>query len=44
MKEAEMEQIGGLIARVLESIEDEAVIAEARKAAADLAARFPLYE
>ena len=43
MKEAEMEEIGGLIATVLEKIEDEAVLAEARKAASDLAARFPLY-
>jgi glycine hydroxymethyltransferase len=43
MKEAEMEEIGGLIVRVLENIEDEAVIGEARTAAANLAARFPLY-
>ncbi len=44
MKEAEMEEIGKLIVRVLENIEDEAVIGEARAAAAGLAARFPLYE
>ena len=44
MKEKEMEEIGGLIVRVLENIEDESVIEEARKAAAGLAARFPLYE
>ncbi len=43
MKEAEMEEIGGLIVRVLENIEDEAVIEEVRTAAASLAARFPLY-
>jgi glycine hydroxymethyltransferase len=43
MKEAEMEEIGRLIVRVLENIEDEAVIGEARKAASGLAARFPLY-
>ncbi len=43
MKEAEMEEIGGLIVRVLENIEDEAVIGEARTAAGNLAARFPLY-
>ena len=44
MKEAEMEEIGGLIVRVLENIEDEAVIEEVRTAAANLAGRFPLYE
>jgi len=44
MKEAEMEEIGRLIVRVLENIEDETVIGEVREAAAALAARFPLYE
>jgi glycine hydroxymethyltransferase len=44
MKEAEMEEIGGFIVRVLENIEDETVIGEVRTAAAALAARFPLYE
>ena len=43
MKEAEMEEIGGMIARVLENIEDEAIIAEVGEKAADLAGRFPLY-
>jgi len=44
MKEAEMEEIGRLIVRVLENIEDETVIGEVRSKAAALAARFPLYE
>ena len=43
MKESEMEEIGGLIVRVLENIEDEAVLEEVRAAASALAARFPLY-
>lgn len=43
MKEPEMEEIGGLMVRVLDNIEDESVISEARKAAAGLAKRFPLY-
>jgi len=44
MKEAEMEEIGGFIVRVLENIEDEAVIGEVRAGATALAARFPLYQ
>jgi len=44
MKEAEMEEIGELMARVLENIENEKVIEDVRKKAAELAARFPLYE
>ncbi len=43
MKEPEMEEIGGLMVRVLDNIEDDSVIAEAREAAAGLARRFPLY-
>jgi glycine hydroxymethyltransferase len=43
MKEPEMEEIGGLMVHVLDNIEDESVIAEAREAAAGLARRFPLY-
>ncbi len=43
MKEPEMEEIGRLMARVLGNLADDAVIAEVREAAADLAARFPLY-
>ena len=44
MKEPEMEEIGRMMARVLDNLEDEAVIAEVREAATDLAARFPLYQ
>jgi glycine hydroxymethyltransferase len=44
MKEPEMEKLGELMARVLENMGDEQVIAEARKAAAELVKRFPLYE
>ena len=44
MKEPEMEEIGGMMARVLDNLEDEAVIAEVRREAGDLAARFPLYQ
>ncbi len=43
MKEPEMEEIGGMIARVLENIEDEDIIAEVRDKSSDLAGRFPLY-
>lgn len=43
MKEAEMRQIGGLIARVLVDIHDDAMIARARREVAELASRFPLY-
>jgi glycine/serine hydroxymethyltransferase len=44
MKEPEMEEVGALMVKVLEHIEDEAVIAEVREATTDLAGRFPLYE
>jgi glycine hydroxymethyltransferase len=44
MKEPEMEKLGELMARVLENMGNEQVIAEARKAAAELVKRFPLYE
>jgi glycine hydroxymethyltransferase len=43
MKEPEMEEIGGMMATVLENIEDEATIARVGEKAADLARRFPLY-
>ncbi|HUV36791.1 MAG TPA: serine hydroxymethyltransferase [Patescibacteria group bacterium] len=44
MKETEMEEIGRMMVRVLDNLEDEAVIAEVRGEAADLTARFPLYQ
>ncbi len=44
MKEAEMEELGGLMTRVLDNMSDDNVIAEVREAAAALAKRFPLYE
>ena len=44
MKEPEMEEIGRLMVRVLENIDDEKVISDVRNATADLVARFPLYE
>ncbi|UCF07049.1 MAG: serine hydroxymethyltransferase [bacterium] len=44
MKEPEMEEVGTLMVKVLEHIEDDAVIAEVREATSDLARRFPLYE
>ena len=44
MKESEMEEVGALMVRVLENLEDENVITGVREAAADLARRFPLYE
>jgi glycine hydroxymethyltransferase len=43
MKEAEMEELAGLMASVLEDIADEKRIARSREAAAALAKRFPLY-
>ena len=42
MKEAEMEELGGLIAKVLKNLEDEKIEAEVRAAAKALAARFPV--
>lgn len=44
MKEPEMEEVGALMVRVLENLEDENVITEVREATAELARRFPLYE
>jgi glycine hydroxymethyltransferase len=44
MRESEMEEIANLMIRVLDHIEDEGVIGEVRKATADLAERFPLYQ
>lgn len=44
MKEAEMEEVGSLMVRVLSNIDDEKVMAEVREATAALAERFPLYE
>lgn len=43
MKEPEMEEIGRMMSRVLDNIEDENVIVEVREEATDLADRFPLY-
>jgi len=43
MKEAEMAELGGLMARVLADMANEKTIAEVRGAAASLAKRFPLY-
>jgi len=43
MKEAEMEAIGDMIARVLKNIEDDGVVAEVRAEVGELCERFPLY-
>jgi len=43
MKEAEMKLIGGFIAKVFNSMEDEAAIANVRVQVKELAAKFPLY-
>jgi glycine hydroxymethyltransferase len=43
MKEGEMEELGGLMASVLEDLTNETTILQAREAAAALAKRFPLY-
>jgi glycine hydroxymethyltransferase len=43
MGEAEMQQIGGWIARVLENAEDAAVLASVREEVVALCARHPLY-
>ncbi len=44
MKEAEMEELGRLMARVLGDLTNEKTIAEVREAAGALAKRFPLYK
>jgi glycine hydroxymethyltransferase len=44
MKEGEMENLGLLMARVLDNMTNDGVIAEVRKATGELAKRFPLYE
>jgi glycine hydroxymethyltransferase len=44
MREAEMVELGGLMARVLGDLANEKTIGEVREAAAALAKRFPLYE
>jgi glycine hydroxymethyltransferase len=44
MKEAEMEEIGLLIVRVLDNIEDEGVINDVKKSVEGLVERFPLYQ
>ncbi|MCD6380307.1 serine hydroxymethyltransferase [bacterium] len=44
MKEAEMEEIGAMLVRVLENMEDENVLTEVRKKSFELARSFPLYE
>ncbi len=43
MKEAEMAVIAGILNRVAENINDEAVLAEVRKSARELIERFPIY-
>jgi glycine hydroxymethyltransferase len=43
MKEAEMEQIGGFIARVLDAPEDDTAIAMVKREVETLCKRFPLY-
>jgi glycine hydroxymethyltransferase len=42
-REAEMREVAGLIAKVLENTQDESVIAEVRKHVAVLTERYPLY-
>ena len=44
MGEPEMERIAGFIAEVLESPQDEAVLADVRRRVLELCQRFPLYE
>ncbi len=44
MKETEMEEIGSLIIRVLDNIDDEGVISEVRESVEQLVERFPLYQ
>ncbi len=44
MKEGEMDEIGSIMADVLDNIEDEAAIAAARDRVTGLIGRFPLYE
>lgn len=43
LREAEMEQVAGFIARVLEKPEDEALLAQVRSEVETLCRRFPLY-
>jgi glycine hydroxymethyltransferase len=42
-REAEMREVAGLIARVLDNITDEIVVGEVRRAVRSLTERFPLY-
>ena len=42
-REAEMREVAGLIAKVLENTQNEAIIADVRKQVAVIAERFPLY-
>jgi glycine hydroxymethyltransferase len=44
MREAEMEQIGGLMARVLAAPEDDRVIGMVQTEVEELCKRFPLYD
>ena len=44
MKEAEMDEIGAMLIRVLENMEDENVLAEVRKKSFELTRSFPLYK
>ncbi len=43
MKETEMEEVGALLVRVLENMEDENVLAEVRKKSFELTRSFPIY-
>jgi glycine hydroxymethyltransferase len=43
MREAEMEQIGALVARVLDAPDDDRVIGMVRSEVEELCRRFPLY-
>jgi glycine hydroxymethyltransferase len=42
-REAEMREVAALIARVLENISDESVLADVRRKVGALTTRFPLY-
>jgi glycine hydroxymethyltransferase len=43
MKQAEMEEVGRLIARALAAVENETALLEVRRDVHKLCARFPLY-
>jgi len=44
MREAQMEEVGDLMARVLGAVGDEGVLDGVRRGVAELTRRFPLYE